>query len=92
MPAATLVATMRADFYDRLLTHPDAASRLDGRFVAVSPLGVDALRRVVEEPARLHDVAFAPGLVDRIVQEAQYDAGVLPLLEFTLSELWPRQH
>ncbi|MGH3930378.1 MAG: hypothetical protein ACRDTF_10425, partial [Pseudonocardiaceae bacterium] len=88
----TVVVTVRADFSDRLLAHPDAAPRLDGRFVPLSPLGADALRRVVREPARSHDVTFAPGLVDRIVRDARAEAGALPLLEFTLSELWPRQH
>jgi len=89
---ATIVATVRADFSHRLLAHPDAAPRLDGRFVPLSPLGADALRRVVREPARRHDVTFASGLMDRILRDARAEAGALPLLEFTLSELWPRQH
>ncbi|MGH4019986.1 MAG: AAA family ATPase [Pseudonocardiaceae bacterium] len=88
---ATVVATVRADFSHRLLAHPDAAPRLDGRFVPLSPLGADAVRRVVRKPAKLRGVEFASGLVDRIVRDARADAGALPLLEFTLSELWPRQ-
>ncbi|MGH3993558.1 MAG: WD40 repeat domain-containing protein, partial [Pseudonocardiaceae bacterium] len=81
----------RADFSDRLLAHPDAAPRLDGRFVPLSPLGAGALRRVVSEPAERQEVEFAPGLVDRIVRDARAEVGALPLLEFTLNELWPRQ-
>ncbi|MGH3988852.1 MAG: AAA family ATPase, partial [Pseudonocardiaceae bacterium] len=87
----TVVATVRADFSDRLLAHPDAAPRLDGRFVPLSPLGAGALRRVVSEPAERQEVEFAPGLVDRIVRDARAEVGALPLLEFTLNELWPRQ-
>lgn len=52
---------------------------------------VDALRRVVREPARRQGVEFASRLVDRILRDARAEAGALPLLEFTLSELWPRQ-
>jgi Trypsin-like peptidase domain len=39
-----VVATLRADFYHQLLAHPDAAPRLAGRDVTLSPLGVTALR------------------------------------------------
>lgn len=68
---ATVVATVRADFSHRLLAHPDAAPRLDGRFVPLSPLGADAVRRVVRKPAELQGVEFASGLVDRIVRDAR---------------------
>ena len=87
----TLVATMRADFYGRLLQLPEVAPRLDGRVVPLSPLGTAGLRRVVAEPAESRGVGFATGLVDRIVRDAGSEAGALPLVEFTLDELWSRQ-
>ncbi|MDQ3886289.1 MAG: trypsin-like peptidase domain-containing protein [Actinomycetota bacterium] len=87
-----VVATLRADFYHRLLAHPDAAPRLAGREVTLSPLGVTALREVIERPARAREVSYAPHLVDRIVADATTSEGALPLLEFALTELWSHQH
>ncbi|MGH3372706.1 MAG: AAA family ATPase, partial [Nocardioidaceae bacterium] len=87
-----VVATLRADFYHRLLDHPDAAPRLTGREVMLSPLGAAALREVIEQPARRSGgVTFEDHLVDRIVVDATTGAGALPLLEFALTTLWDRQ-
>ncbi|MCA1677145.1 MAG: hypothetical protein LC799_34860, partial [Actinobacteria bacterium] len=89
---AAVVATLRADFYHRLLDHPDAAPRLTGREVTLSPLGAAALREVIEIPARRSGgVTFEDHLVDRIVADATTGAGALPLLEFALTKLWERQ-
>jgi WD domain, G-beta repeat len=55
----------------------------------LSPLTAAQLHDVVRKPAENRGVAFQPGLVDLIVQDAVH--GSLALLEFTLKELWPRQ-
>jgi hypothetical protein len=86
-----VVATLRADFYHRLLAHPDAARRLAGRRVDLSPLGKTALREVIETPAKQRGVSYEPHLVDRIVTDTTTSAGALPLLEFALTELWSHQ-
>ena len=86
-----LVATLRADFNEYLLQHADAARRLDGRVVSLSPLGPVGLRQVVEEPALKLSVKFESGLIDRIIMDASTEAGALPLLQFTLNELWAMQ-
>ncbi|MGH3995967.1 MAG: AAA family ATPase, partial [Pseudonocardiaceae bacterium] len=86
-----VVATLRADFYHRLLEYPDAARRLADRRVDPSPLGKTALREVIETPARQRGVSSAPHLVDRIVADATTSDGALPLLEFALTELWSHQ-
>ncbi|MDQ3600527.1 MAG: serine protease, partial [Actinomycetota bacterium] len=86
-----VVATLRADFYHRLLAHPDAAPRLTDREVKLSPLGSAALQSVVETPADRRGVSYAVHLVDRIVADATTSEGALPLLEFALTELWHHQ-
>jgi hypothetical protein len=93
-PAATplrIVATIRADFYPHLLEHPGAGTRLADRLIQLSPLGRDQLRRAIIEPAAAQDVSVPPALADTIVADATATAGALPLLEFTLREMWPRQ-
>lgn len=86
-----LVCTLRADFLPDLLELPEIGSRLQDRQLNVSPLDEEALTRVIVEPAQLAGVAFSSGLAEKIAGEASRAAGSLPLLEFTLTELWPLQ-
>ncbi|QTE02899.1 Autoinducer 2 sensor kinase/phosphatase LuxQ [Streptomyces cyanogenus] len=90
-PNVRLVCTLRADFLPDLLELPQIGSRLQDRQLNVSPLDEAALTRVIVEPAQLAGVAFSPGLAEKIAREASRAAGSLPLLEFTLTELWPLQ-
>ena len=88
-----VVAILRADFYHRLLTHPDAGRRLADRRVDLSPLGKAALREVIERPAQQRgvSVSYTPHLVNLIVADATTSDGALPLLEFALTALWSHQ-
>ncbi|HEX9336665.1 MAG TPA: hypothetical protein VF892_12305, partial [Pseudonocardiaceae bacterium] len=50
------------------------------------------LRRVMTGPlARVGSVSFADGLVERILDDLRRTPNPLPLLEFTLAELWERR-
>ncbi|MEV7065326.1 ATP-binding protein [Streptomyces collinus] len=87
-----VVCTLRADFLPDMLELPDVGGRIQDRQLNISPLDESALTRVIVEPAQLSGVTFSPGLPERIAAEASRAAGSLPLLEFTLTELWPLQH
>ncbi len=86
-----LVATLRADFYDRPLAHQTFASVLKQTSVDVTPLAPDELERAIVEPARRHGVSFEPGLVARIAAEATGQPAPLPLLQYALGELFDRR-
>jgi hypothetical protein len=43
------------------------------------------------KPASQLNVRFEDGLAERILNDAGAEAGLLPLLEFALSELWAKQ-
>lgn len=86
-----LICTLRADFLPDLLELPDIGARLQDRQLNVSPLDEAALTRVIVEPAQISGVTFSPGLAETIAREASKAPGSLPLLEFTLTELWPLQ-
>lgn len=90
-PRVRLVCTLRADFLPDLLALPDVGPRLQDRQLNVSPLDEAALTRVIVEPAQLAGVVFSSGLPESIAAEAGRASGSLPLLEFTLTELWPLQ-
>jgi WD40 repeat protein/energy-coupling factor transporter ATP-binding protein EcfA2 len=80
-----VLATVRAEFLDPLLQQPGAADRLD-EVVPVSPLDRGRLFAVIERPADRAGLQFAPGLVGRLVEDAQ-GGDALPLLAFTLRQL-----
>ncbi|MGH3702969.1 MAG: TIR domain-containing protein, partial [Pseudonocardiaceae bacterium] len=80
-----VVATLRPEFLDQLLGDADLAA-LPTRLYPLRPLRRDALRTVIENPARLASIGVDDELVARMV--ADTDSGeALPLLAFTLAQL-----
>jgi TPR repeat protein/energy-coupling factor transporter ATP-binding protein EcfA2 len=85
----TVVATVRADFYDPLIAHQDIRSLLPNHQVLLGAMLRSELERTIVEPARKVGLAFdPPGLVQRILDEAGDDEGTLPLLQYALKETW----
>ncbi len=87
-----LVATLRADYYGQPLAHPSFAPVLDAATVNVTPLAGDELERAIVEPARALGVTYEPGLVARIAAETTGLPSPLPLLQYTLAELFERRN
>ncbi len=89
----TLVLTLRADFYHRLLEHRRLADavRCAGH-VDLSPMNEEELQRAILEPARRAGLAFDSGLPERILEDLGQEPGLLPLLELCLTRLWERRH
>ena len=90
-PRLRVMMSIRTDFYGALQSDRplfDACRRID-----VPPLGEDGLREVVSEPAQLLGARFeSDRLADMIAQRAAEDlakdAGALPLLSYTLDDMW----
>jgi Tol biopolymer transport system component/energy-coupling factor transporter ATP-binding protein EcfA2 len=101
--AVTVLLVMRNDFYSRLDREAPALLAWLERGLVNVPLTLsrDDLRDIVEKPAQAVGLAFEPGLVDAILDDAMESAPaaegrtgrstVLPLLEFALSQLWERR-
>ena len=83
-----LVATLRADYFDRPLAYPGFDDAIHGRTVALGAMSSDELADAVQLPASAVGVQIEPGVVDRIVAEAELQPGGLPLVQHTLSELF----
>lgn len=83
-----LVVTARSDYEPQLQRGAWSAAWRTGRFV-VAPMSQDQLRRAIEEPAAARDLYFKPArIVDDLINEVVQMPGALPLLSFTLSELY----
>jgi conflict system STAND superfamily ATPase/TIR domain-containing protein len=88
----TVVITLRADFMGRALDDSRAlAEALKTSQDVVVPMGPEQLRTAIERPAVQARLRFDDGLVDTLVDGVKDQPGDLPLLQFTLLELWRRR-
>ncbi|HEX6398931.1 MAG TPA: hypothetical protein VF108_00495, partial [Actinomycetota bacterium] len=83
-----VIVTLRADFYDRPLVYPRFGELLAARSEAVSPLTPDEVEEAIRRPAEQVGVTPEPGLVADMIADVAHQPGALPLLQFTLTELF----
>ena len=86
-----VILTLRADFYDRPLMHPDFSELMRQHTEVVVPLTTDELARAIAGPAERVGARLEPGLVTDIVADIKEQPGALPLLQYALTELFERR-
>jgi energy-coupling factor transporter ATP-binding protein EcfA2 len=88
-----VLLTLRADFYDRPMQYPELARLIQAHQRSVLPMDVEDMRSVIEGPAALPDVQvdFEGALVGDLLFEIRGQVGGLPLLQFTLDQLFQRR-
>ena len=84
----TVVLTLRADFYDRPLQHPEFSAVFVPGVVHVLPMSAAELEAAVVEPAERVGVKVEPALLAELVAESVAGRGSLPLLQYALTELF----
>src|SRR5208337_1835681 len=89
---ATVVLTVRADFYNPLIRNPLLSTLLPRQQMNIKPMRSDELRSAIETPAKKAGLSFAPPeLVDQILNDVGTQEGRLPLLQFALKATWERR-
>jgi formylglycine-generating enzyme required for sulfatase activity len=85
-----VLGTLRSDFFGTFQTHP-AVSNLspDDALLSLLPIPISDVAQVIEGPAQVAGLELEPGLVQALVTDTKTD-DALPLLAFTLRELWER--
>jgi WD40 repeat protein/DNA-binding SARP family transcriptional activator len=81
-----VVATLRADFYDRPLRFPRFAAAV-GATVPVAALSAAELEAAIVGPAERVGAEVEPALVAELVGAVVHEPAALPSLQFTLAEL-----
>jgi DNA-binding SARP family transcriptional activator len=84
------VATLRADFLHLPLALPEVGELVREGLELVTPLTGAELERAIVRPAEMVGVEVVPALVVEIVDDVERRPGVLPLLEYALTELFER--
>ncbi len=83
-----VVLTMRADFYGKCAKYGSLAAALSDNQILVGLLTEEELHQAIERPALLVGCELESGLAQLLIEDAKDKAGALPLLQYTLSQLW----
>jgi WD40 repeat protein/serine/threonine protein kinase len=86
-----MVITLRADFYDRPLMYPAFGELVRTRMETVMPLTPEDLEQAICRPAEQVGMTVEPGLIAAMVAEVSEQPGSLPLLQYSLTELFDRR-
>lgn len=86
-----VVATLRSDLLDRPLEDPTIGGLIGSGALVLGAMSAGQLREAIERPASRVGVSFADGVADELVTAAVGQPGFLPLLQFTLTELFDRR-
>lgn len=87
---AKVVFTLRADFYAPCFDYQALVNQQ--LHLPVQPLRGERLRHMIEESAHAGGLFLQRGLVDTLLEDAGDEAGILPLIQFTLRELFERRN
>ena len=91
VPGFTLVLTLRADFFGEALSYRPLSNALQDAQVNLSAMNVLELESAIAQPALSLNIQLEPGLTQRLIDVVLNSPSHLPLLEFTLTQLWQRQ-
>lgn len=82
-----VVATMRADFYDRPLSNHEFGDLLRHGTELITPMSPDELDRAIRGPADAEGIPLDTALVGALIGDVGDRSGALPLLQYALTEL-----
>ncbi|MBD2337486.1 CHAT domain-containing protein [Calothrix sp. FACHB-156] len=91
-PSFTLILTLRADFYGEALSYRRLADALQDAHINLGAMNAQELEAVITQPAAIYNVQLEEGLTQRLVNAVLQSPNHLPLLEFTLTQLWQKQY
>ncbi len=86
-----VVITLRADFTDRPLHYVDFGELVRRQSEFVLPLTPDELEQAISGPTKRAGLALESGLVATIIDDIGDQPGMLPLLQYALTELFERR-
>ena len=86
----TVVLSLRADHYDRALRHRAFGELFEQGVVNVLPMSPEEIERAVISPAQRAGATVEPALLAELVADTADRPGLLPLLQYALTELFDK--
>jgi WD40 repeat protein len=85
-----LVIVMRADFLDKCSHYVDLAKQIQSHQIIVTPMTPAELEEAIVAPTQQVGLQIEPKLVSEMLADVKGALGSLPLLQYTLTELWKK--
>ncbi|WP_138502117.1 pentapeptide repeat-containing protein [Nostoc sp. PA-18-2419] len=88
-----LIITMRADFFGKCLEqeYGGLANKIQKHLVTVTPMNREELKTAITKPAQQVNLEIEPELVFEMIADVENSLGSLPLLQYTLTQLWQQR-
>ncbi len=92
-PKLCLILAMRSDFIGKCFEQDNRrlALKVQRHLESVLPMTLNELTQAIIEPARQTGSTLEPGLMEALLADLKPSPGGLPLLQYTLTELWQQQ-
>lgn len=86
----SMVTALRADYFDHPLSDPALAPLFAEATLSVGPLSAQGLERAIVEPATRAGRRIESELLAQLIADMRDQPGALPLLQYTLFDLFAR--
>lgn len=88
-----LVLAMRSDFIGKCLEqdYSGLADQVQTHLLSVRPMTQEELTNAITKPAQQAGISLETGLIETLLRDLEQSPGGLPLLQFTLRELWQQR-
>jgi WD40 repeat protein len=87
LPNFYLIVGMRSDFRGRLREFPDFSQAIMGK-INVAHLNREEIEEAIAKPAEFVGLGIESSLKQQLINDVEDYPGSLPLLQYTLTELW----
>ena len=87
----SVVIVLRADFLGKCSLYGDLTQKIEQNLVMVTPLTYQQIKDTIVRPAQKVGLVCEPNLVHTMLLDVVGAPGELPLLQYTLLELWQRR-
>ncbi len=88
-----LVLVMRSDFFGKCTEqeYSGLANKIQEHLVTVMPMNRQELEEAITKPAQRVDLEVERELIAQMIADVEGSPGNLPLMQYTLTELWERK-
>jgi WD40 repeat protein/transcriptional regulator with XRE-family HTH domain len=83
---------MRSDFVGNCATYPQLNTVFNQQSIQIGAMEIDELVRAIAQPAINVGLHIDLDLVEQIIEDMRGEPGALPLMQFTLKDLFDSQH
>lgn len=87
----SIVVVLRADFFGKCLHYEGLAAQIKRQIFKVLPMSYEQIKNTIVRPAKRAGLICEPNLVYTMLLDVIGAPGELPLLQYTLRELWERR-